>query len=70
MKIKSSDLTIIKNDETFDIELYNIYGQKMTALQNMKGNQQINIANYDTGVYTVIISSKGKILETTRIIKI
>lgn len=68
----TDQLTLITNfvDGYYDLEIYNIYGQKVQDYKNLRGDQKLHVADFDIGIYTIVVSSKGRVINTSKILKI
>jgi len=71
--IPTTDILDLKTDmidSEFEIHIFDTYGQEVRSFRNMTGDQKLNISAFKTGVYTVMVTIKNKLVYTDRIIKI
>ncbi|MBP8033416.1 MAG: T9SS type A sorting domain-containing protein [Bacteroidia bacterium] len=54
--------------KNFDIEIFNLYGQKLTSIKQLDSKTPIDIASFPNGTYILMINDGDKILRT-KIIK-
>jgi len=58
----------IKGAELSRVELFDLQGRKLAGYTNIKGNLQINVSNYDNGVYFVRMYSKHNQVVTKKLV--
>ena len=63
------DILNINSAKTIDlVEIYNITGQKVSAISNFGNNKQINLSSLSSGVYLVKVAGDN-FSETIKIVK-